>query len=157
MKYNTKKEKNIAIGWFIAGEGTITFASIKRHTGAISIYPRVRVVNCDLKLLNQFKTLVGYGDINTTHKERPNPLYQWEIRCFKKCVPFLKEMIQFLPSKQEQAKLIIEYFEYRNKLSRKHPKDNNDFEFVYRMRKLNERPNQVNKEIKFLKDVGYKR
>lgn len=140
-----------AVAWFIAAEGCISiYKNLRSGGGTYQFVPGVAVGNTDLELLKNFRELSGYGSIyNSQSYPQTNwkQSYQWRLQKKDNLIRFLKEIISFLPSKQEQAEIVIQFCERRGKrLQRLKPGeywkpiyDEVDYAFVERLHVLNKR------------------
>jgi len=106
------------LGWLagiIDGEGTITIAG----GGAKRFYPCVLLKNTSFKMIEEFERLSGilignegcsfirngYTSVNPKHRSQK----QWGISNFP-AVKLCMTLLPFLVTKQEQAKLVCQFF-----------------------------------------------
>jgi hypothetical protein len=109
------------IGWLagiIDGEGTITISPRKRTDRKCRIYGwqmRVKVSNNDPRIITKVADLMqqinGHkGHMREKRMNRCRKHYYWEVAALK-ALAFLKFIKPFLVSKQQQAKIAIEFQE----------------------------------------------
>lgn len=130
------------IAWCIALEGSV---NLIRSGNALR--PRIAFFNTEYTLVEQFNSLVGYGNIytqrrnNNHHKE----LHYWKISSYKDCLNFCRDILPHLPTKVKQALLLIEFCELRlakydkRKVWKFLPLGEREYKIFYRMKRLNKR------------------
>lgn len=123
--------------WAISLEGTIAL-----HRGIHSgLNPMISIGNTNFELLRQFRELTQYGHISKKpwrDNERCKGVYKWEIRSVFEAQAFLIQIIPFLPSKKEQAQLLLPYLEKRI-LRWKLPYDTKELDIQAEIKALNKR------------------
>jgi len=127
-----------AVAWTIATEGCIGI--YKRTDIKTLLRPMISVSNTSLKLVEDFKDLTGIGYVTngTNFKGHPrwNSIYRWEICSYRDCLLFIADIIGYLPIKQEQAKIMLEFCS-RGILRNGSPFEPRDFELCEKIQKLN--------------------
>lgn len=101
------------IAWCISLEGSIGLMK----DGSV-MHPTIKLYNTDASIVTAFHELVGVGHIykNKTNGSNPQnkPLYFWRACVFSEIEMILNGIVEYLPSKKEQAKLLIEFIGIRN-------------------------------------------
>ena len=120
----------------IDGEGCISL--FKRSTYYV---PSVKVANTNEKLINRCKELLNEAEIEycirySDRGERKNAKPAWEIvmESRPRVIAFLNLILPYLVSKDEQAKLVLDWCSE----SKRKPEDTKDL-FIDNIRKLNQR------------------
>lgn len=120
----------------IDGEGCISL--FKRSTYYV---PSVKVANTNEKLINRCKELLNEAEIEycirySDRGERKNAKPAWEIvmESRPRVIAFLNLILPYLVSKDEQAKLVLDWCSE----SKRKPEDTKDL-FIDNIRKLNHR------------------
>jgi hypothetical protein len=130
------------MAWAISLEGAITLhKQTDPRTKTPELYAVVSLANTNRNLLTKLMEISGFGHIRSKswqYNERCKPCFYWTIRNIQECLAFLRQIQPHLPSKQEQADLLIEYCEERLKNWRL-PYSTRDFEIHERIKSLNKR------------------
>jgi len=98
-----------AVAWIIAAEGSI---SLLRSNNGKGVSAHINVYNTDLRFLEQFMELVdGIGHIYTRGKKLvgKKQSYEWCLSTYSECLNLLTEIYEWLPIKQEQAEIVIDF------------------------------------------------
>lgn len=143
------REQKQILAWSIAWEGTISLIKNRCVKAQHGFYIRTRmdVFNTNKKLLEIFKKFIGgYGYISlqrNAQKENWAKCHRWRTHGQKETYDLLKQIIDFLPTKKEQAKLLLEYIEIREQKNRLGNKlrsySDREFEIYEEIHKLNQR------------------
>ena len=98
-----------AIAWTVAAEGEISLMRTNHGRGIAAV---VGVYNTDITFLEQFQRMCnGIGHIHTRGIPKPGnkTSYEWVINSFFVCRDFLLEIVDYLPIKQENAEIVIDF------------------------------------------------
>jgi hypothetical protein len=92
----------------IDGEGSI---QIYKHRGTYEY--RLKIGNTDLRLMQWLISNVGgkYYTETNRNKDKHKTLHQWRTTGINNTKKVLEEVVPFLVLKQEQAKILLKYFE----------------------------------------------
>lgn len=97
-----------AVAWVVASEGSI---SLIRANYERSIAPVINVYTKE-EFLTKFKDMVDdVGQIWTrgARKAGNAQSYEWSLNTYATCLNFLLEIYEYLPIKQEQANVVIDF------------------------------------------------
>lgn len=115
FEVNISDENARLAAWSISWEGYISLIKSKdpRKKGGFRMIPRIAIGNTNYNLLEKFQQLVPIGKLSNSGY-RPNPkardIWYWRLSSsFNKTIWFLKRILPYLPSKQRQAELLLEY------------------------------------------------
>lgn len=147
--YNIKKDLKLtpieatAVAWAIAGEGTISIHmqkdgryATKNGKKYLQLAPYVSIVNLKLPFIQRMQEILGgtmYEEVSPLGK----PVYRLLIMGIKDVKILLEQIIDYLPIKQENARLIIEFCSTR--LVKQIPYSKREKEIALLIRKLNKR------------------
>ncbi len=115
------EEKELAyIAGFVDGEGCISIfrQTVPRVSRTVGYRPSVSISNTDKSVLEYIQRLFGgriYQRAGKHLKSHWKPQYTWNLVATDS-VPFLEAILPFLQVKQEQAKLLIKFQQYRQAL-----------------------------------------
>lgn len=150
IDFDSKHFREILMAWSICWEGSIYLSQGQRQGREKPEYtPHISLTNTNPTLMKAFTELVGYGRVfprppTEIHKAS----YEWQVGTLNGVKQCCEEMLPYLPAKQEQAKLLLEYCNSR--LSAKGGTYSKREEQIYEeMRKLNKQGKQGSS---FLKD-----
>ena len=107
------------IAWSLAWEGWIGLTKCSRSKGhAMQYTPHITIGNTDIELLKKFRDITGCGHIYTyntgkTYKSNWRVQAAWQINNTFEVLEFLQEIYGFLPAKQPQANLLMEFCRIR--------------------------------------------
>jgi len=144
--------------WSVAWEGSLSIVNggsvsrrrlasgeIRKYEGHKSyLKPYIAVANTNRDLLEEFQLLVGMGSIrcykptNPAHKDS----YIWIVRTIKDCLEFCEAILPWLPAKQRQAELVIEFCS-GGLPTRSFRDTDRDWEIYEEMKKLNKRGKEL--------------
>lgn len=123
--------------WAIACEGSIQLLS-NRGT----LMPRLSLFNTARELVVKFREIVGCGVVWTQvakPKFNQRECYAWYLYGIMPCLSFSEAIRPFLPIKQEQCALLIEYCRHRQTFGWHGGKNEKDSAIRCRMLELNAR------------------
>ena len=135
------------MAWTISWEGCIGLYKIKRSKTP-EYNCRISVDNTNKDLIEKFRKLVGYGNVYNHRGQtgKNKACYKWELYSLFLLKKFLEEVLPYLPSKKEQARLVLEFCNLRLSASRVGinlregtTRTEREEEIYQRMRKLNQR------------------
>lgn len=130
-----KEEAKLAVAYSICFEGCISLLRGKREEkGKLYIHytPYISICGVNRSLLDSFCSLSGYGKVSNAQKSNSSKhrkAYRWELYRQKDVKLFLEEILLYLPAKQEQARLLIEYCDLR--LKAPHPHSDGIYKSTY--------------------------
>lgn len=139
-----------AVAWVVAAEGCISIyrrvdcrsVYSKFHGGLVTLRPMVNVSNTKVEFIENFKELAGIGHVSGGNRmaarSNCNPIYDWCVSSIEDCFSFVTDIQAFLPIKQEQACVILEFCE-RSMWRNGSALEDRDFELYEKMRELNRR------------------
>jgi len=133
-----------AVAWTMAAEGSFSIQKVRN-----SLQPKISINNTKQEFLDKFHTMIGYGSTGTHswNERNPNwnPIHHWYISSHLDCLRFCAEVYEFMPIKQEQVKLMIEFCS--RGVARGHgcqsKAEPRDFEIYEKMKELNKRGKEV--------------
>jgi len=130
------------LSWSIAWEGSIMLHyQEKTKRGVSSLHPAISIGNTNFKLLKRLKKESGYGRCERTNWHRGTnnkPVRKWEVRSIPEAYALLSQIIEYLPAKREQGKLLLEFLESR--LNRwRMPYTEKEYKIQKQISKLNKR------------------
>jgi len=135
-----------AVAWTVASEGEISLMRTNHGRGIAAV---VNVYNTNRIFLEKFQDMVdGIGAIYTRGARKPGhkQSHEWAINSFATCADFLMDIYDYLPIKQEQAEIVINFclraIEQKRHLSlgRYRPKPTQeDWDALGRIRVLNKK------------------
>gem|GEM_PF-6795975 len=103
--------------------------------------PRLEIANTDLGLLEAFQLVIGFGriDAKKSSSEKWKPAWLWRVEGIRQVEAVLREILPYLPSKVERAKLVLEFCE-RRKSGIHRPRGNRyqerDFQIIEELHRL---------------------
>ena len=109
------------IAWAIACEGCITLTRQSRDRKSYALHPKITFHNTNEGLGLLFQELVGDGKIHSQrdyspkHKDR----WIWQLSGYKEIKMFLEDIIDYLPIKEEQARIVLEFCSRRLNIKKK--------------------------------------
>jgi len=139
----TSEQKTI-IAWALATDGHISITKNKSKKN-IMLQPRVAFYNTDFSLVDIFIGIIQLGTTTIRKLGRKKDLKVWESFTQAEVEYILLNIVNFLPSKVKQAKLVLEFLESRKKQgietksSRDVPYTTRELEIYEEIRKLNKR------------------
>lgn len=134
----TKRERDIALAWLVAGEGTISLYK-GMNKGYLQLMPRVQIYNTDLGMLEQVRDAFG-GSIYKYVKplDGHRQCYYWNSFNFAHVKVILEDILPYLPIKQKQATLLLNLVQRRLEM-RGRPYTKEDWDTFPQMKALNKR------------------
>lgn len=105
---------------FIEGEGCIFINTVRRkkYPNKIYHYPCISICNTDKELIEKVTKILGKKAdmvLRSTNNKKHKGIYQFSINKILDIYQILKTIEPHLISKKEQAKLVMEFIENRNK------------------------------------------
>ncbi len=101
-------DKPEVVAWAMASEGSFSIQRVRN-----SLQPKISINNTDEIYLDKFISLVGFGHIgkhiNTREDRNWKPIYHWYISSFADCLKFCESVIDYMPIKQRQVELVMEF------------------------------------------------
>jgi len=152
---NQQERFFFARGWLAAmieGEGSICLVhGAKRKEGYYKLYPMIQITNTKLNLIEFTAGLakrLGLPLHISSGKYGEGQLrYDIRVTGLGRVKRWLQELSMFLISKQEQAKLILEFIDVRERLIKEHPwrkpYGEREEEIYYAIRELNKRRGEI--------------
>lgn len=141
------RERKVALAWLMAGEGT--FGMQRRNDNGGGMYgPFLYITNTDRTMLEQVQEVYGGKICSLGLTAKGTPIYHLRTRDHKVIRAWLIDIIDLLPTKMEQVRILLDFVERRlaNPRGRYMPDDENAWR---ELRRLNgRRPNgTVVKEV----------
>ncbi len=137
--------------WSIAWEGSIQLNIVNKSKSewkGKQFNTSIAIGNTNKSLIEQFKMITGYGGVcPNARKGNKEYCWRWYISSHAEIKAFLEQIVNYLPLKQEQGKLLLEYINIRLEEKRRtnqnasHTK--REYEIAERMTELNKKEERV--------------
>ena len=139
------EDTNRLIAWCISLEGSIELVI---QSSRSSYCPYLKLYNTDVNIVNQFYEIMGRkGFIVRSEYKNPKfkPCYAWRCCKMEDVKNILGSILPYLPSKKEQAELLIEYITIR---------EDNKYKWHLRGSSHSDREREIHLRIKELNKRG---
>jgi len=141
-KLNLSDLDRVWLACAIDTEGTITLGKNKRDTTFIPfrIFPLINISNKNLEFMEKFRNLVGGRYVISKGKSA----YDLAINSESRVYAILKEIVDFLIIKKEQAQLVMKFIELKAQLVKECKKKNKPFWYTEEMLKIFKEVRELN-------------
>jgi uncharacterized protein len=140
VKINFNIDECKEIAWAIATEGGFSLGKTKR-----GFIPCIYFVNTDITLFGEFIDKVKIGNTSSEIiKENHKRKFKWYVSNIKDVSNLCSQILPYLPSKQKQASILLEYCKIRLSKNTKggvhvQTHESREFELYHEIKQLNRR------------------